>query len=444
MTFTAKLIAVLKTDRRFVDEDGELLLAAVQDHAWRMDHGLVRLLLTHDDIRTKFFDEIEGHWVFNLNTFIEYVSRKSFLDNSYTRFRNRIGLTLGDKYLLERGEVALVWPYKDCVLEGGQTKDERTRKEVFFNDILAEDEITRLLAPKVLTSFARHTAGGKEVLDQFKRDENGRIRDNLILKGNNLLCLQVLKSSFRRRIKVIYIDPPYNPDSNANTFAYNNNFNHSAWLTFMKNRLQVAKDLLTDDGVLIVAIDDNEQAYLGVLLREMFKQHETHCVTIVHNPRGVQGSNFSYIHEYAFFVIPAGKKTIGARRIREEEIDWSPLRNWGGESKREDARNCFYPVIVEDGSIVGFGDVLAAEDHPTSQTVKAGKRYYVYPIDNRGSNGNGAMQGRVWKRSGTCFAPGRQTVGTTLRLGRTSVRTRPCGKTAAMMQMPTAPSWSSR
>ena len=384
MSFNAKLIAVLKKDRRFVDEDGELVLAAVQDHAWRIDHGLVKLLLADKEIKAKFFDEIEGHWVFNLNTFIEYVSQKNFLDNSYTRFRNRIGLAVGGKYLRERGDVALVWPYKDCVLEGGQTKDEERRKEVFFNEVLAQDEITRLLAPKVLTTFTRYAAKSKCELRDFVRDANGAIRDNLILKGNNLLALHVLKANFRRRIKVIYIDPPYNPDSNANTFAYNNNFNHSAWLTFMKNRLEIAKDLLAEDGVLIVAIDENEQAYLGVLLKDLFPQHETHCITIVHNPRGVQGSNFSYTHEYAFFVIPAGKKTIGDRKIKEEEIDWSPLRNWGGESRREDARNCFYPVIVEDGLIVGFGDVLEAGKHPASQTVKSGKRSLVYPIDRNG------------------------------------------------------------
>ena len=384
MSFHAKLMAVLRTDPRFVDKDGELIVAAVQDHAWRHDHGLVKLLLTDRETKGKFFDEIDGHQVFDLNTFIAYVTEKNFLDNSYTRFRNRIGLTAGGKYLHERGDVALVWPHKDCVLEGGQTKDEKGRREVFFNEVLAQDEISRLLAPKVLTGFTRFTATGRRRSCEFRRDQSGLIRDNLILKGNNLLGLHVLKANFRRRIKAIYIDPPYNPDSSANTFAYNNNFNHSTWLTFMKNRLEVAKDLLTEDGVLIVAIDENEQAYLGVLLKEMFERHETHCITIVHNPRGVQGANFSYTHEYAFFVIPKGRKSIGNRRIEKGEITWSPLRNWGGESRREDARNCFYPVIVEKGAIVGFGDVVDADEHPVSQTVETGKQWYVYPIDQNG------------------------------------------------------------
>lgn len=384
MPFHAKLIDLLKTDPRFVDDEGELVIAAVQDRAWKIDRDLVKLLLSDKEIKAKFFDEIEGHWIFDTNTFIDYVSQKNFLDNSYTRFRNRIGLTIGEKYLRERGDVALAWPYKDTVLEGGQTKEEEKRKEIFFNEVLAQDEINRLLDPKALTNFARYTAKGRQPVKDFKRDENGIIRENLIIKGNNLLALHTLKTQFRGQVKLIYIDPPYNPSSKSNTFDYNNNFNHSAWLTFIKNRLEVAKQLLTKDGVLIVAIDENEQVYLGVLLKELFSEYEIHCITIVHNPRGVQGTNFSYTHEYAFFVIPKGKKAIGNRKINGEDIDWSNLRNWGSESKREDAKNCFYPVIVENNEIVGFGDVLENDKHPAKQTVRSGDKFLVYPIDKNG------------------------------------------------------------
>jgi adenine-specific DNA-methyltransferase len=381
MSFNTKLIELLKKEPRFVDDEGELLPAAVEDSAWKVDRELVKLLLADTEIKAKFFEEIEGHWIFKANTFLDYISQKDFLDNSYTRFRNRIGLTIGGKYLRERGEVALVWPYKDCVLEGGQTKEEEKRKEIFFNETLAEDEINRLLDPKVLTGFKRYTAKGEEQVTDFKRDENGVIRENLIIKGNNLLALHSLKTQFRGQVKLIYIDPPYNPESKSNTFAYNNNFNNSTWLTFIFNRLEAAKEMLTKDGILIVAIDENEQAYLGVILKDLFKDYEVHCITIVHNPRGVQGTNFSYTHEYAFFIIPRGIKVIGNRKINSEDIDWSNLRNWGGESRREDARNCFYPIIVEAKKIVGFGDVLNVDEHPQSQTVKNGERNFVFPID---------------------------------------------------------------
>jgi adenine-specific DNA-methyltransferase len=268
MSFNSELIDLLKTDLRFVDDEGELLLAAVQDRAWKIDRDLVKLLLSDKEIKAKFFDEIEGHWIFNINTFLEYISQKNFLDNSYTRFRNRIGLTIGEKYLRERGEVALVWPYKDCYLEGGQTKEEEKRKEIFFNEVLAQDEINRLLDPKVLTNFTRYTAKGKQPVKDFKRDENGVIRENLIIKGNNLLALHTLKTQFRGQVKLIYIDPPYN--TGTDSFGYNDNFNHSTWLTFMKNRLVVARELLTKDGSIWINIDDDEAHYLKVLCDDVF------------------------------------------------------------------------------------------------------------------------------------------------------------------------------
>jgi adenine-specific DNA-methyltransferase len=271
MSFNSRLTDLLKKDPRFVDDDGELLIAAVQDRAWKIDHDLVKLLLSDKEIKAKFFDEIAGHWVFNLNTFIEYVSQKNFLDNSYTRFRNRIGLTIGDKYLREAGDVALAWPYKDTVLEGGQTKEDEKRKEIFFNEVLAEDEITRMLAPKVLTSFVRYTAKGKQPVKEFKRDENGIIRENLVIKGNNLIALHTLKKQFLGQIKVVFIDPPYNRNNEGNDFLYNDKFNHSGWLTFMKNRLASAKDLLLPNaGLLWMSISDDEAHYLRVLTDDIF------------------------------------------------------------------------------------------------------------------------------------------------------------------------------
>ena len=383
-TFHAKLIALLKSNPDYVNESGELLRAGLIDDAYQLDENLIRLLLTDNEIAEEFFKEIEERWIFDYNAFVRYVKSKDFLPGSYTQFQNKIRLNIDSKFLNERGEVALVWPYKDCVLEGGQTQEHKKRKEIFFNEVIAQDEINRMLHPKVLTNWKHHTATGEQDITEIKRDENGTIRENLIIKGNNLIALYCLKKKFAGKIKVIYIDPPYNPNSPSNTFMYNNNFNRSTWLTFMKNRLEIAKELLTDDGVMIVAIDENELVYLGVLLDEIFPVHEKHCITIVHNPRGVQGRNFSYIHEHAFFVIPKGKRVIGDKEIPPEEITWDHFRNWGGESRREDAKNCFYPVIVEDDAVVGFGDVLADDEHPSAQTVQHREKYFVYPIDQKG------------------------------------------------------------
>ena len=266
--FNEKLTALLKEKSDFLDDAGELIPAAVRDYAWRLDHDLIKLLLKDKEIKATFFDEIDGHWIFNHNTFINYITDKNFLANAYTRFRNKIGLNIEGKFLRERGEVSLVWPYKDCVLEGGQTKEAEKRKEIFFNEILAQDEINRMFDPKVLTNWKRHTAEGEQEVADIERDENGTIREDLIIKGNNLIALHTLKQQFRGRVKLIYIDPPYNTGSDS--FGYNDNFNHSSWLTFMKNRLEVAKELLTDDGVFFASCDDNEQAYLKILMDEVF------------------------------------------------------------------------------------------------------------------------------------------------------------------------------
>ncbi len=266
--FNEKLTALLKTYPDFLDDTGELIPAAVRDHAWRLDHNLIKLLLTDEAIKTTFFDEIDGHWVFNHNTFINYITDKNFLANSYTRFRNKIGLNIRGKFLRERGEVSLVWPYKDCVLEGGQTKEEEKRKEIFFNETLAQDEINRMFDPKVLTNYKRHTVDGEQEVTDIQRDENGTIRENLIIKGNNLIALHTLKQQFRGQVKLIYIDPPYNTGSDS--FGYNDNFNHSSWLTFMKNRLEVAREFLKDDGIILIHIDDQEMHYLKLVADDIF------------------------------------------------------------------------------------------------------------------------------------------------------------------------------
>jgi adenine-specific DNA-methyltransferase len=358
--------------------DGRLSKDKVAEKALALDVDLLKLLLANKSIKDHFFVSVGTTLVFDKVKFQKFVLNKDFLPDNYTAFRNTVGMNTKDEYITESNDVVLVWPYKDCVLEGGQDKEDAKRTEIFWNVTLAPDQITRLLEPKVLTNFEKFNEKGKKIdVNQITE------KDNLLLKGNNLLALHTLKEKYRNKVKLIYIDPPYNPDSKNNTFTYNNSFNRSTWLTFMKNRLEVAREFLTSDGCLVIAIDENEQAHLGVLLKEMFRDYEIHCVTIVHNPRGIQGTNFSYTHEYAFFVIPRGKKSIGHRRIDESEIDFRNLRDNGGESLRTDAKTCFYPIIVEDGKIVGFGDVAESNVHP-ERNVKKGKAIHVYPIDPQG------------------------------------------------------------
>ena len=230
------------------------------------------------------------------------------------------------------------------------------------------------------------------VLKEVKNKEIITDKDkpvNLLIEGDNYHALSVLNYTHAKKIDVIYIDPPYN--TGARDWKYNNNYvdindawRHSKWLSMMKHRLELSKKLLKEDGVFICTIDENEYYRLGLLLEEIFKGFEIHCITIVHNPRGVQGKNFSYTHEYAYFVFRKDLKVIGPRKLRSDEIYWSNLRNWGGESSRTDARNCFYPIIIKNNKIIEFGDVPKNNFHPKKQTeVKDGK-YYVWPIDIQG------------------------------------------------------------
>lgn len=273
------LCSQLKKENNFVSDNGELKKWVVADKARNYDAGLLALLLANEDLKKTFFKDINGTLVFLLEQFLLFIEQKNYLNDSYTSYRNKIGLTIGGKFLNQRNEVELVWPYKDCILEGGQTKEDQKRPEIFFNQTLAQDEITQLLDPKVLTNAKRYGTDGAHTVSTFTRNAElnrkrglpeNTITDNLIIKGNNLLALHSLKKEFAGKVKLIYIDPPYNTGNDS--FGYNDNFNHSTWLTFMKNRLEVARTLLKDDGTIFVQCDDNEQAYLKVLMDDVFKK----------------------------------------------------------------------------------------------------------------------------------------------------------------------------
>lgn len=398
----------------FTDENKNLKINVIKDYA---DNGNIKLLeplLKNAQTKKAFFTPVLDSFVFNTAKFKEFLEYSSAC-NSYSKYLGqKIGLYMGDSSLLDRNEVVLNFPFKDCVLEGGQRKEDgldtyyeyddkkgeyekkqSKRREVFYNEVLAQDEIDSLFSPKAFCNTKRYEKGKSEKCTKLNRDAElnkkrglaeDTITDNLIIKGNNLLALHSLKKEFAGKVKLIYIDPPYNTrNPTADTFIYNNNFKDSTWLTFMRNRLEIGKKLLSKDGCLIIAIDENEHSYLGVLLHELFDtEYEIHNITIVHNPRGVQGTNFSYTNESAYFVIPKGKKSIVDRKIAPDEIEWRNLRDNGGESLRTDAKNCFYPIIVKNEKIVGFGEVLLDDrKHPKQEEKKDGYSY-IYPIDIQG------------------------------------------------------------
>ena len=262
-----ELEALLKKEKRFVAE-GKLLKNVVIEEILRLEPSLIKLLVSHPSIKQNFFVKIDGVLVFDKVRFQKFVSNKQFLPDSYTAFKNKIGLSDGtDGYLKEGLDVVLNWAYKDCVLEGGMAEEEQGRDEIFYNTILAPDEITRLFEQKVLTEFKKWDV---EAVKKGKPKKVSRIQetDNLLIKGNNLLALHCIKERYRGKVKCIFIDPPYNTQNDS--FSYNDRFNHSTWLTFMKNRLEVAKVLLKDSGLIFVTLDDNEGHYCKVLMDEIF------------------------------------------------------------------------------------------------------------------------------------------------------------------------------
>lgn len=179
---------------------------------------------------------------------------------------------------------------------------------------------------------------------------------NLYIEGDNFEVLKTLQESYLHKVKMIYIDPPYNTGRN---YIYRNDFSidsveygvqagfvteegarlasnpvgtarfHSTWLSTMYQRLLLARNLLTDDGVLVLVIDENELYTIGMFFKEVFGEgtYDHVCISVVHNPRGLQGKNFSYTNEYGIFVFPKAMKVISDRRINEEYVSWSTLRN---------------------------------------------------------------------------------------------------------------------
>ena len=284
-------------------------------------------------------------------------------------------------------------------------------KQMLSDDIIDGNETYELSWVGKKASIIEANRPVRKTLRPIKeRSVNWNTTKNLYIEGDNFEVLKTLQESYLHKVKMIYIDPPYNTGRN---YIYRNDFSidseeydsqaglvteegarlasnpigsarfHSTWLSMMYQRLLLARNLLTFDGILVLSIDENELYSIGMILKEVFGEgtYDHVCVSVVHNPRGQQGKNFSYTNEYAIFVFPSAMKVISDRRINNEDVNWAPLRNWGSESERSDAKNCFYPIIVKNDKIIGFGDVAPDDYHP-AQTVKDGDAYYV--IDRKG------------------------------------------------------------
>ncbi len=229
------------------------------------DEELLTFMLEHenaDDYKNAFFKMIANTLVFNEKALLECLEIKE-LENSFTRFENKIGLYSQGRPIKSSELVVLNFPFKDNVLLGNAKDNSTKSKELFYHEILHKKEIDALLNKKALCRFEMHGEGD---LENALKDKN----TNYLIKGNNLIALHSLKKKFAKQVKCIYIDPPYNTGNDS--FNYNDNFNHSSWLVFMKNRLEAAREFLSDDGSIYISLDYNEVHYCKVLMDEIFKR----------------------------------------------------------------------------------------------------------------------------------------------------------------------------
>ena len=382
---------LLAKDQRFVI-DGKLLKNKIIECGLNLDAGLITLLLKNDSIKKHFFQTIGEVLVFDKVKFQKFVSNKQFLPDSYTAFKNKIGLISGDEYISDKKEVILAWPYKDCVIEGGQTKEDQKRSEIFWNETIAPEEIDRLLSPKVFTNFKRFSKEGQEKVTNLSKNEN------FIIKGNNLFALHSLAKirAFNGKIKLIYIDPPYNTGNDG--FNYNDSFNYSSWLTFMRNRITIAYELLSNEGTLWINIDDKMCHYLKVLCDEIFGI-ENFVINFIWQKKYSPANDakwFSDTHDH-ILVFAKNKKSFTPNLLpRTDEMnkrysnpDNDPRGVWksGGFSVKTYSKEYDYPIETPSGKIVY---------PPKGSCWQTSKENYIKKLnDNRiyfGPNGDSKPQ----------------------------------------------------
>ncbi|MCQ2936661.1 site-specific DNA-methyltransferase [Helicobacter pylori] len=336
----------------------ERLVTLILQH----DEKLLIFMLEHEnanDYKNAFFKAIVNTLVFNEKALLECLEIKE-LEKSFTRFKNKIGLYSQGRPIESSELVVLNFPFKDNVLLGNAKDNSTKSNELFYHEILHKKEIDTLLKKKALCHFEMHGEGD---LESALKDRN----TNYLIKGNNLIALHSLKKKFAKQVKCIYIDPPYNTGNDS--FNYNDNFNHSSWLVFMKNRLEAAREFLSDDGVIFVQCDDNEQAYLKVLMDEIFlRENFVSCITHIVKPEGRMYGQVAKTHEY-ILVYAKNINNLIFNEIEKEGHTFSYIDEKGGF----DLKN------LENGNFTAF-----------NSTNRPNLRYSFF-VDEKAINSDGFM-----------------------------------------------------
>lgn len=336
-------------DKYFIGD--ELKRSQISDDLRAYNEDLLSKLFEIDFIKKNYLKNIAGQYLFQIDQLEEAILYDDYWDTSYTKYENRVGLTSNGKFIKDNQDVVLDFPFKDCVLTASMTKEDSKNgyDDAFLNEVIEKDEIDRLFDKKILNNAKRYDVNGETNADYFDSK-----KDNLIIKGNNLLALHTLADIYANKVKLIYIDPPYNTGSDS--FAYNDNFNHSSWLTFMKNRLEVAKNLLSSDGMIFVQTDDKEHAYLKVLMDSIFENKYLNTLVIkAKSSSGASGGgedkkfkkNVEFILVYAN---PEAKLNIQKRAFL--------LNDYIQKRKDEGKKFAYDSVLVNKGTMKKIDEIL--------------------------------------------------------------------------------------
>jgi len=291
-------------------KDGVLVQHHITQLSQQPDALLLELLMSQKATKKLFFVMVGNTPVFDKQAFLQFVNNRAFLPDSYTSFTNKIGLSHDDQFINQTKDVVLAWPYKDATLAGGQQKETEKRNEVFFNELLSADTIDKLFQPKAFANVTTYKAGAEVPFNGFTNDSN------LLIQGNNLLGLHSLKPVYAGKVNLIYIDPPFN--TGKDSFSYNDRFNHATWLTFIKNRLQIAKELLAKDGSIFVHLDHNEAHYCKVLMDEIFGRESfiNEIIWCYTGPGSPGMRQFNRKHDNIFWYSRGKQHTFNADDVR--------------------------------------------------------------------------------------------------------------------------------
>lgn len=254
-------------DKYLVGE--ELNRSKLSDDLRNYDESLLTKLFQTNFVKQHFIKEIAGQNLFQIEQLEEAILYNDYWDTSYTKYENRIGLSSKGKFLEDSQDVVLDFPFKDGVLTASMTKEDNEDgyDDAFLNEVIEKDEIDRLFDKKIFVNSKRYDKNGESVVTEFSEDT-----DNLIIKGNNLLALHTVKDKYAGKVKLIYIDVPYffKKKIAEDSFKYNSNFRLSSWLVFLKNRLEIAQELLSEKGSIWINISEDGMHYLKVMADSVF------------------------------------------------------------------------------------------------------------------------------------------------------------------------------